>query len=134
MGDDIHVTTPGCRIRVTGLSRTLRAMEKAGASAADMRDLMHAIGTTVVTAARPRARHKTGALAATIRAGRGKTKAVVRAGTARVPYAGPQHYGWPARHITPNPFLTTTITDTQTQLVNQLDAGLTRLLADTDLT
>src|SRR5690625_8028143 len=84
------------QFRITGLRETLRAMEQAGADAESMRDLMHAIGLTVVHAASPL--RVTGTLAGTLRAGRGKTKAVVRAGSAAVPYAGPIHYGWPARN------------------------------------
>jgi hypothetical protein len=37
----------------------------------------------------------------------GQTAAVVRAGRASVPYAGPIHWGWPSRHITAQPFSTT---------------------------
>jgi hypothetical protein len=32
--------------------------------------------------------------------------AVVRAGGARLPYGGPIHWGWPARHLAAQPFLT----------------------------
>lgn len=130
---DIDISSGGVRVRITGLSKTLRAMEKAGASSADMKDLMHALGTTVVTAAVPRARHATGAMASTIRAGRGKTKAVVRAGGARVPYAGAQHYGWPRRGITPNPYLRQAVDTTLPRLLDQLDAGIAKLLKDANL-
>ena len=43
---------------------------------------------------------KTGRLKDTLRAGKGRTKAVVRMGGARVPYAGVIEYGWAARGIT----------------------------------
>lgn len=49
--------------------------------------------------------HLTGRLGATVRASGTKTAAVVRAGTARVPYAGPIHWGWGRRHIKAQPFL-----------------------------
>lgn len=42
----------------------------------------------------------TGNLQATIRGSRQVGRAVVRAGSATVPYAGNRHYGWPGR---PNP-------------------------------
>jgi hypothetical protein len=47
----------------------------------------------------------TGRLAATVRAAGTKTAAIIRAGTARVPYIFPIHWGWPARHIEANPFM-----------------------------
>jgi hypothetical protein len=39
--------------------------------------------------------------------------AIVRAGGARVPYAGPIHWGWPRRHITARPWLADTAARTQ---------------------
>lgn len=44
---------------------------------------------------------RTGRLASTVRSSGTNTASTVRAGTARVPYAGPIHYGWPDRHISP---------------------------------
>lgn len=137
MADVIELATDAgdtpVRIRVEGLSRTIRALQQAGAKSEDMRDLMHQLGTVVVLAARPMARRQSGAMAASTRAGRGKTKAVVRAGGARVPYAGVQHYGWPARNITPNPFLTNALQATRPAVLHQLNQGLGKLLADADL-
>ncbi|MFI5861200.1 hypothetical protein [Streptomyces sp. NPDC051546] len=49
---------------------------------------------------------RTGRLAGTGRDSGTKTMSVVRFGRgASVPYAGPVHYGWPARHIAPNPWV-----------------------------
>lgn len=134
MADRIDLGGPGLNLRVEGLGRTLRQLQQAGAKAEDMRDLMHQLGTIVVLAARPMAPRLSGALAASIRPGRGKTKAVVRAGGARVPYAGVRHYGWPARNITPDPFLTNALQATRPAILAQLENGMADLLADADLT
>ncbi len=131
-GDDFEVVSGDMRLRVEGLGRTLRSMSKAGADAEDMKDLMHSIGEVVVRAAQPPT--LSGALARTIRAGRGKTKAVVRAGGARAPYAGVIHYGWPARNIEPHPFLTDAIKQTRSQLLHHLDEGLGDILRKNNLT
>lgn len=48
---------------------------------------------------------RSGLLKSTIRASGQAAGAVVRAGFARAPYAGPIHFGWPKRHIAPQPFL-----------------------------
>jgi len=48
---------------------------------------------------------RTGTLRDTIRSSGTKTKGVVKAGFARVPVAGPIHFGWKARNIEPQPFL-----------------------------
>lgn len=55
----------------------------------------------------------TGRLAASVRPGATKTMAVTRAGFARVPYAGPIHWGWPKRNITAQPFLSDAATGTE---------------------
>ena len=74
------------------------------------------------------------ALAGSIRAGRGKTKSVIRAGKARVPYAGVTHYGWPARNIAPHPFLTDALQQEASEIYDQLDRGLMAILAKNGLT
>lgn len=107
-------------------------MEKAGSAAEEMQDLMHTLGGIVVSAARPPL--DSGALATTLRAGRGKTKAVVRAGGARAKYAGVIHYGWPARNIEPNPFLTNAINQTRPQILAGLNDGIGELLRKQNLT
>ena len=130
---DIDFNRDGVRIRVDGLRKTLRAMEQAGADAQDMRELMHSLGMIVVGAARPNTPTLSGALAGTLRAGKGKTKAVVRAGRASVPYAGVQHYGWPARGIDASPFLTDAVQSTRAQTFAALDEGIGDILKKNDL-
>ena len=67
-------------------------------------------------------------MAGSIRPGRVKTRAVIRAGRAGVPYAGVQHYGWAARNIKPNPYLTDALATRQAAVLAELDAGLARLI------
>ena len=130
-GDAFEIASGDVRLRVEGLGRTLRALSKAGADAADMRALMHTIGQLVADAAHPP--RVTGRLAGSIRAGNGKTKAVVRAGGARVPYAGVVHYGWPAHRIEPNPFLTEALNDKRAAVLTELDKGLADLIRRNNL-
>lgn len=129
--DDFEIAHGDVRLRIEGLGKTLRAATAAGADAEDMKSLMHTLGMLVVRAARPP--RDSGDLTGTLRAGRGKTKAVVRAGGARAPYAGVIHYGWPAHHIEPHPFLTEALAATRPQILDQLDKGLGDLLAKHNL-
>lgn len=130
--DDFEITNGDVRIRVTGLSRTIRALSKAGADAGDMKDLMHSVGNMVISRAAPPVR--SGTLAGSMRAGRGKTKAVVRAGGAAVPYAGVIHYGWPARRIVAQPFYITALQSSQGKALTMLEQGLAEILRKNDLT
>lgn len=120
------------RVRVEGLGKTLRALSKAGADAQDMKDLMHEIGMMVVRASNPPT--ISGKLSNSMRAGRGKTKAVVRAGGARIPYGGVIHFGWPARNIAPNPFFQRALMVQRGAVINKLDRGIGEILRKNDLT
>lgn len=134
MAADVQWSGEGVTFRVEGLRRTVRALQAAGADAEDLKSLMHQIGSVVATAAQTRAPVGTdshsGRLKGTIRAGRGKTKAVVRAGGARAPYAGVIHYGWPKRNIAPQPFLVDALQAERSQVFHDLDEGLAQLLRE----
>jgi len=131
-GDDIEYVSGGSRVRIQGLNAVVRKLNRAGADAGEMRDLMHSVGSIVVRSAQPPVR--TGITAGTIRAGRGKTKAVVRAGGARAPGAGVTHYGWPARGIHPQPFLTDALRAQHQQIFSALERGIDDLLRRNNLT
>lgn len=118
-------------ISIKGLGRAMRALERAGADAQNMRDLMHQLGMLVVTAARPPV--KTGRLADSLRAGRGKTKAVVRAGGRRAPHAGIQEYGDPHRGIPATFYIRNALQAQRPNILTQLDAGIDSILRDNDL-
>lgn len=92
-------------VEVDGM-RTLRAsLKRAGLSLQDLKDAHSQVAQLVVRAAAPRAPRRSGALAATGRGSGTQSAAVVRAGRASVPYAGPIHWGWPSRHIPAQPWL-----------------------------
>jgi HK97 gp10 family phage protein len=54
---------------------------------------------------------RSGQLASSIRAQGGQRYARVAAGKKAVPYAGPIHWGWPARNIEAQPFMATILED-----------------------
>ena len=118
----------GTRVSVKGLKETIQALEQAGAATDDMKDLMHEIGMIVSRSASSRVPVKSGRLQRSLRAGRGKTKAVARAGSARLPYAPIIHYGWPARKIPARPFLADAVTREQHHIVNTLIEGLGEII------
>lgn len=73
---------------------------------------------------------RSGTLADSIRvAERSKTKAVIRAGKKRVPYAGPIHFGWPARNIAAQPFLTDALADRRQEVADIYTDELDRFIA-----
>lgn len=135
---EISVKQGEVTLYTKGLGRLFRQLEKAGADTQEMKDLMHQIGMLIVRDARRRVPHgKNEKLAKTIRAGRGKTKAVVRAGTARTPYAGVIHYGTEQGHtdslgrlrrVEKHPFLTRALEVQQDQALDMLETGIKNII------
>lgn len=92
-------------VRVTGLTAVVRALLELGLEVDDLKAAFSAIAAEGARRAAGFAPRRTGRLAADIRGNRAKSKAVVTAGRASVPYAGPINYGWPARNIAPAGFM-----------------------------
>lgn len=90
-------------IRVEGLARVVRDLERFGVSTDDLKDAFGKISEDVVQESSARVRVLSGALQATIRPARTKNKAVVRAGTAGVPYAGVVNYARPGDEFLTGP-------------------------------
>lgn len=128
MSGDFSVTNGDMRLRVHGLTKTIRALEAAGTASSEMRDLMHDIGMIVVRDARNRVPAESGALRKSIRAGRGKTKAVVRAGNKRTPYGPIIHYGARDRGITGVPYVVAALQAQRSTIFSRLDDGISDLL------
>ncbi|SJM66823.1 HK97 gp10 family phage protein [Agrococcus casei] len=129
-----HTYTGGpVKVTVKGLGRLNRALARAGVDAQNMRDLMHEIGMIAVRDAQGRVPVDSGRLRESIRSGRGKTKAVVRAGGARIPYAGVIHYGTPDNAYQPSPFLLTAIQAQRGAILNRFNQGVGDILAGAEL-
>jgi carbon monoxide dehydrogenase subunit G len=92
-------------VRVEGLNKLTRDLVKLGADVEDLKDGMAAIADEGAKLASSLAPKRKGSLAGTVRGNRAKAKAVVTAGRARVKYAGPINYGWPARNIKASHFM-----------------------------
>jgi len=107
------------------LRKTLR---KAGDDLGDLKDVHQAVGNMVAATASGLAPRRSGALAGSIRASRAATSATIRAGGARIPYAGPIHWGWPARNITANPFLSNAATSTEPAWVALYETELEKII------
>lgn len=106
-------TTGGVTVKVEGAKELRRTLKQAGADMADFAEANAEAGRIVAAAAPPWIQSRSGRLAGSIRPGKSKTQAVIRAGGARIPYAGVTEWGWPARHIRPHPFLTTAAVATE---------------------
>lgn len=114
----------GGDVRIDGLNKTLRALQTYGADIEDLKDVMAGIAKRGADLAGRYAPHRSGRLAGTVRGNRAKAKAVVIAGRARVPYAGPINYGWRNRGIRPALFMQRADRELAVDAVKMLDDGL----------
>lgn len=95
------------KLEIDGLREALRDVRRLGDDARDdMKETHRKAGEVVVRAAKPLAPVRTGRLAATIVSAPTQKMGRVRVGRGQsIPYAGPIHFGWPARRIKPQPFV-----------------------------
>ena len=92
-------------VGVAGARELRRTLKAAGDDLEDLKAVNATIARYVALRAAAMAPRRSGTLAGSVRGNQAKTMARVAAGGARVPYAGPIHWGWPRRHIRPQPFL-----------------------------
>ncbi len=80
-----------------------------------------------------RAPVRSGRLRESIRSSGTQKAGVVRAGFARVPYAGPIHFGWAKRNIRPQPFLYDAKDARRDEVVRSVEQGIDALIRRFDL-
>lgn len=95
------------------MPRVRRQLRALGDDLGDLKAANAAASALVAQAAAARAPRRSGRLAGSLRGNRAVGRAQVRAGGAAVPYAGPIHWGWEARGITAQPFVTEAAQDTE---------------------
>ena len=118
----------GITYKAEGARELRRTLRRAGDDLGDLRETHRGVAQLVAGTARGLAPVVTGRLRSNIRPGATKTAAIVRAGGARVPYAGPIHWGWPNRGIEPHPFIADAAQQTEQVWVAQYLHGVQRIL------
>lgn len=119
-------------VQVDGLRQVVRSLEKFGVQAADLKAAFKRIGTVVVNEAKSIAPSRSGRLANSIKPSNTKNKAVIRAGAAKVPYAGVIHYGG-YNNIRPNPFLSKAAADKEAESIQLMEQELGDIIRALDL-
>lgn len=105
--------------RVEGLNALRRTMRKAGADVSALREANLNAAKIVLPIAQAMAPRSTGRLAASIRATATPRAGSIKTGRKKIPYAGPIHWGWPARNIEPNPWVATAAHDSESLWVEE---------------
>jgi hypothetical protein len=118
----------GAVVKLEGGRQLRRRLRAIADGANDLKDANAQVAALVAAEAARAAPRRTGRLAGTLRGNRAASRAIVSAGRASVPYAGPIHWGWPARRITANPFVWDTAQRTQSTWLPIYSTALQRLL------
>lgn len=120
----------GGRLEIEGLKEIQRALKGlAEDSREDMKETHRKAGEIVAAAAKPLAPVLTGRLSATIVSSPTKYQGRVRIGRgASVPYAGPIHFGWPARRIAPQPFVYEALDGRREEVKQQYEQRINELI------
>ena len=92
-------------VEIEGGRRLRSTLKKAGVDMKKMTAINRRAASVVAAAAGPAAPQLTGLLSASVRPGATQRAGIVRAGKKAIPYAGPIHWGWPARGIRAQPFI-----------------------------
>jgi hypothetical protein len=96
----------GGKIEVIGLKEAQKALRTLSKESRDnMKQTHREAGQIIVEAATPLVPRESGTLLTSIKSAPLQRQGRVRIGSAAIPYAGPIHFGWPARKIRPNPFI-----------------------------
>jgi hypothetical protein len=119
--------------KVEGLTQVTRALTQIGVEVDDLKDAFAAISAEAAQIAASHAPRKSGRLAGDVRGNRAKSKAVVTAGRAAVPYAGPINYGWPIRGISASGFMQKADQQMQGRAVQMLESEINKVIREKGL-
>lgn len=122
--------TASAVVRVDGARQLRRNLKRAGADLDDLKEVHAAVAEYVAVRAAAAAPRRTGRLAGTVRGNRARARATVSAGRASVPYAGPIHWGWPARGIREQPWIADAARALEPQWTGMYEQGVARVLSE----
>lgn len=125
------------QVKIEGLSKVRRDLKNLAQDvdyrAMEFLPVNKSIADAVAGDAKSYVPFLTGTLSGTIRAAATKTSARVKAGYKSVPYAGPIHFGWPARFIKPQPFFYDAIDKRRGEIQERYDDLVKKLIKKYDL-
>lgn len=122
-------------IEVVGLREAIKALEAIGVPNAEVAAASQAAGEIVASEARTLVPSRSGNLRASIRTAKQARKVLVRAGSSKVPYANPIHWGWyydkknfVYKNIMPQPFFAEALKLTREQVLRTYVDNIDKLI------
>jgi hypothetical protein len=114
-------------LEVRGARNLRRTLKRAGDDLTELKGVHGRVAGVVAGVTRPPRR--TGRLAGTVRGAGTAAAAIVRAGFAAVAYAGPIHWGWPARRIRAQTFLSDAATSSEPVWIGVYTSAMERIIS-----
>ncbi|HAT1503351.1 HK97 gp10 family phage protein [Corynebacterium striatum] len=118
-------------VKVEGLKELRRTLKQAGGDLNDLKLANRHAAESIEPIAAGLAPKVTGRLVGTLRVGATQKAGLLRSGRKLVPYAGPIHWGWPARGIRPHPYMTEAATNNEhiwmQVYINEVDRAIKKV-------
>lgn len=128
MSQSLRQRMPTLRFEIENVDQLRKALRKASENLEELKEANREAARIVTTEATGRAPRRTGTLAASGRPTGGAKRATITFGSARVPYARPIHWGWPARNIRPQPFAADALEATRPEWFREYEQNIRLIL------
>jgi phage gpG-like protein len=120
-------------ITISGIKEVTDTLKKLGRDLESNIELNKELSTTLSQKASAMAPKLTGDLASSVVGNPSAEKAQILAGSAAVPYAGVQEYGWPERNIRPQPYLNPAVRDNMGYIIEKYNDSIQKAIKQYDL-
>jgi len=120
-------------ISIQGVKEVTDSLDKLARDLKSNIELNKELSTTLSQKASAMAPKLTGALASSVQGNPSAEKAQILAGSAAVPYAGVQEYGWPERNIRPQPYLNPAVKDNMGYIIEKYNDSIQKAIKQYDL-
>jgi phage gpG-like protein len=115
-------------ISIEGVKQVQDTLDKLARDLESNLELNKELSTTLSKKASVMAPKLTGALASSVVGNPSADKAQIVAGSAAVPYAGVQEYGWPSRNIEAQPYLRPAVYDNMEYIVEKYNDNIEKAI------
>lgn len=120
-------------ITIQGVKEVKDSLDKLARDLESNIELNKELSTTLSQKASALAPRLTGALASSVQGNPSAEKAQILAGSAAVPYAGVQEYGWPARNIQAQPYLNPAVNNNMGYIIEKYNDSIQKAIKQYDL-
>jgi phage gpG-like protein len=120
-------------ISIQGVKEVTDSLNRMARDLESNLDLNKELSTTLSQKASAMAPKLTGALASSVVGNPSAEKAQILAGSAAVPYAGVQEYGWPEKNIRPQPYLNPAVNNNMGYIIEKYNDSIQKAIKQYDL-